>query len=804
MKSSRTMNRVGNVVKRYPVAVVTTILIVTLLFIFPMMNIEADPSTSAFAPDHEVPRAEETIRRDFSDPVQKVYTVVEARGDNVLSRECLIEISRIEDSIRSDVDVGRFLIGDPSNVTSIADAVGRTLELMFGTDMEEASGSQLDEAINISLHVPELKALISKDLTSESGGFRAKAAMIVVQLNNTLISSLGPENEEGQLAVKYAVLGNDLKETRVGVLAGFETEMEEGMADGLTLLPISLALIVTVLFFSLRRRILDVLISVIGIPMVFLWMFGITGLIGLKMTMLSFFAPILILALGIDYAIHSLHRYREEREKGVEPGEAAETSITQIGAAILLATVTTAAAFFSNILSGLPAVRDFGLVIGIGIISAFVIMGIFVPALRSLVDRKIPVKGKKGSEPGKDNSRIQRITAIPSRGILRIAKMPLLVIPVVLVLTGGSVLGALQVGTEFSLGDVLQEDSQVFRAMDMMEEHFVRGNTEWAMILVEGEVADPEVLLALDETVGNMDDDEHLVAVEGELPVTYICQYVFEIMRNSTLRDDLEVSDENGDLVPDSPQGVVKVFDHLYEEGIGDVSPSDIQHLLHRSGDGDYDGTVIWLEASDSEGNEREVKEELEEDSLPLEILEDEGKINCVVTGEPIVIYTVLAAITQTMISSILICLSVCFVILLFAFRSIRFGIVTMIPVCLVTTWILGSMYLLGYDFNVVTILIGAISIGVGVDYSIHITHRYREERGNGKGPEDAIADTISSTGTALLGAAATTALGFAVLMFASFGAFVAFGILTSIMIIYSYIGAIFVLPMLLLLVDRT
>ena len=803
MKSSRVMNRVANVVRRYPVAVVTAILVITLLFIFPMMNIEADPSTSAFAPDHEVPRAGDTIRRDFSDPVQKVYTVVEARGDNVLSRECLIEIAKIEESIRSDRDVGRFLIEGPNNVTSIADAVGQTLDLMFGTGLEGASGSQLDEAINISLQVPQLRALMSRDLAKDGGRYRAKAAMIVVQLNNTLISSLGPENEEGQLAVKHAVLGNDLRETRVGVLAGFEAEMEEGMKGGLTLLPISLALIVVVLFFSLRRRVVDVLISVIGIPMVFLWMFGITGLIGLKMTMLSFFAPILILALGIDYAIHSLHRYREEREKGVEPGEAVETSITQIGAAILLATVTTAVAFFSNVLSGLLAVRDFGLVIGIGIISAFVIMGIFVPALRSLVDRKIPWKREKGRELGKEDPRIRRIAAIPSRGILRIAKMPFLVIPVVLILTGGSILGALQVGTEFSLGDVLQEDSQVWRAMDMMEEHFVRGNTEKAMILVEGEVADPEVLMALHETVGNMEGDEHLVAVGGELPVVYICQYVFEIMRNSTLRDDLGAVDGNGDLIPDSAQGVVKVFDHLYENGIGNISSDDIRHVLHRGPDGDYEGTVIWLEASDSEGKEKEVKEELEEDSLPLERLEDEGRINCVVTGEPIVIYTVLAAINQTMISSILICLSVCFIILLFAFRSIKFGIVTMVPVCLVTTWILGSMYLLGYDFNVVTILIGAISIGVGVDYSIHITHRYREERENGKGPEDAIADTISSTGTALLGAAATTALGFAVLMFASFGAFVAFGILTSIMIIYSYIGAIFVLPMLLLLVDR-
>ena len=199
----------------------------------------------------------------------------------------------------------------------------------------------------------------------------------------------------------------------------------------------------------------------------------------------------------------------------------------------------------------------------------------------------------------------------------------------------------------------------------------------------------------------------------------------------------------------------------------------------------------------------RAIKDELEEDALPLEALEDEGIINSVVTGEPVVIYTVMTAMIDSMLSSIMICLVVCFIILLIVFKSFRFGIVAMIPVCLVAIWILGTMFILGYSFNIITILIVAMTIGVGVDYSIHIIHRFREERTNGKKPGEAIENTLTHTGMALFGAAATTSLGFAVLAFASFKAFVAFGILTALMVVYSFAAAVIVLPVLLMLVDR-
>ena len=806
MTDIKIMERIGEIVEKHPKTVVGIILLITVLNIFPLMNLEMESDFSVFAPDHEVIKAEDTIDADFPDPVQRVYTIVVAKDGNILSQECLLEMLEIENNIRVDKDVQTFLIENPNNVTSIADAIDQTL-LFFGTTLESASESQLHDAIDQILQIPELKAMLSKDLKTENDDRRAKAAIIVTQLNNTL---LGPENEEGQLAVKDAILRTDLKETKIGVLAGSEEEIEEGMTDGLKLLPISFVLIVIVLYLSLRRG-SDVLLSILGIPIIFIWMFGICSAIGLKMTMISFFTPILILALGIDYAIHSLHRYQEERKKDVVPKAAAKLSITYVGGAIFLATVTTAAAFFSNILSSIPAIRDFGIVLGIGIISAFVIMGIFLPALRLLFDARVyrrkEVKEKNDEKMGvKERGELKQDKNHPlSRAILKINRKPLLVILIVLVLTIISLLGSLQVGTEFSPKDFIPEDSEALAAMDLMVEYFPQSGTETAEILVEGEVSNPEVLSALEQTVENMKDDKHVSNIGGEPQVAYICPYIREVMENLTLIGELNIKDEDEDLIPDSKDDVVKVYDFLYENGISNATTIDIQHVLHRDSEGNYDKTLMWIDVVDYEemGNMKEIKDELEKDSLPLEVLENKGVINSVVTGEPLVRYTVMTAMTDSMLSSIAICFIICFIVLLLVFKSFRFGVVTMIPVCLVAIWVLGTMFALGYSFNIITILIVAITIGVGVDYSIHITHRYREERIKGKKPEEAVEKALSSTGMALFGAAATTSLGFSVLVFASMKAFAAFGILTALMVVYSFGAAVIVLPVLLMLIDR-
>ena len=125
----------------------------------------------------------------------------------------------------------------------------------------------------------------------------------------------------------------------------------------------------------------------------------------------------------------------------------------------------------------------------------------------------------------------------------------------------------------------------------------------------------------------------------------------------------------------------------------------------------------------------------------------------------------------------------------------------SVVPILLVLAWVLGTMVLLGYSYNVVTALITALSIGIGVDYTIHVTHRFLEEREHGSGDiTEAVAETMRTTGGALVGSALTTALGFCVLVFSPIAPMGQFGLLTAITVVYALIAAIGVLPPMLVI----
>jgi len=114
--------------------------------------------------------------------------------------------------------------------------------------------------------------------------------------------------------------------------------------------------------------------------------------------------------------------------------------------------------------------------------------------------------------------------------------------------------------------------------------------------------------------------------------------------------------------------------------------------------------------------------------------------------------------------------------------------------------WLLAPMHLIGFNFNFVTATIGAISIGVGIDYSIHMTERFREEMGRAAGREQALRQAAGS-GVALLASAVSSIVGFTIMAFAPMPVISTFGILTAIMIFPALAASLVVLPSLLLLV---
>jgi predicted RND superfamily exporter protein len=112
-------------------------------------------------------------------------------------------------------------------------------------------------------------------------------------------------------------------------------------------------------------------------------------------------------------------------------------------------------------------------------------------------------------------------------------------------------------------------------------------------------------------------------------------------------------------------------------------------------------------------------------------------------------------------------------------------------------------MYAFGFGLNFITATIAAVSIGIGIDYAIHMTQRFREELSRSRNKEEALRKAAAGTGIALIASAVSSIIGFGIMGFAPMPMFSSYGILTATMILMAAVASLLVLPSLLLLVTR-
>ena len=153
--------------------------------------------------------------------------------------------------------------------------------------------------------------------------------------------------------------------------------------------------------------------------------------------------------------------------------------------------------------------------------------------------------------------------------------------------------------------------------------------------------------------------------------------------------------------------------------------------------------------------------------------------------------------------SSTAISFIVSFVVLFLLTRRPVPALVVLTPVVLATLWVVGSMVVLSLKWNVLTVMVTALSLGIGIDYVIHMWRRFEAEREKRDDVWEALEETISTTGVALVLSAGTTALGFLVLLFSPMPVVQQFGLVTALTVTYSLVLSIVVLPVLLLMSEN-
>ena len=838
-------NIAGNVNKN-PKTIVGVVLFITFLMIAQLALNPQDGtiSQSSFLPDNEVISALNDIGDKFSTEYP-VDTLIYSNDNDILTSEVFVEIIEIEiafaensliannsmnpqnpsnDMVSLPNYLAPFVEGDASDLSSLKNIYSNK------TDRE------IKDAFNAATQNPLLAGAVTNILGEYDGNESAKATKITVNFDNS--------NREGETTgdafdrmvsvelemndVINKMKFQDIEPHALGQ-AVLDNEINDASNESTSQLLILVVVLVIGVLFATFRSPLDVTLTMAALLLAIIWSNGFASFLDFEPSFFAIIVPILLVGLGVDYGIHLIMRYREDLIEDWDIKKASSSSIMYVGSALLLATTTTMVGFLSNVTSDITPIREFGIQVALGVLSAFVIFVTFIPACRVLVDTWYQNKGtkplsekniklmkeKKGENIEDTNSSLNYFMDIGAKVSLKNPEKVLAVVAVITLLAGVTATG---ISTEFDFNDFLPEEVEITQHFHYLQDEFSTSN-EFSFIYISGSVATFDVFNEMNNTQYELADGDKWVNTDQSAmfsPINGMRDLANDNSEinpfdfyNSTFEELFNSRDENGDLVPDTDEDVRYLLDWIMI-GEGKTIPNMVSNFIYYDEEeNDYTVAYILVNTKSKNAYFEEVVNELVKDTMSLESLEKEGKVDSVVvTGPPAIFDVVIKTINETMIGSIAYTILLSFIILTAVFWYTNgqplLGIISMLPVLLVLVWILGTMVTIGYTLNVMTILIGALTVGLGVTYAIHISHRFIEEMEHHHSLDKAINNTVKNTGSALFGAAMTTVLGFGVLFFAILPPMKQFGTMTALTILYSFLSSVWVLPSMLVIWARS
>ncbi len=826
--------------QRLPWVVVLSTLALTGLLGSFAGQVEIASGNEGFAPDSAEISAQERIGDKFGaeGSGSTIQVLVREPAGDVITLEGLETALAVEDAIRSS-EVGAVLSESAqqpgvvhylSGVVGAMQAQGLTLAQMTDEMVKQFYTSSFDPDNAPPEQVSFLSRLVSEDFDRSSTS--ASSGMVLAFVSSypgaTAEESFNNQVEtESHLADDLAVIetGLEIRPFSFGLLLtgvdDFTTEVGELFALAFAVILVILASVYWLSpgeegswFASVRRTVTDVLLTLLTIVMAIAIMQGVGYLLEQAGIIDAFSAPtqivpILLIGLGVDYAIHLTSRYREEVGGGRTVDRAMSAAVNSVGIALLLATITTVIGFLTNIFNPVPALKDFGILAAVGIVVAFLLMLTFVPALRLLLDRRAE---RNGSLPVRSlESHGDRILPRLMEKLALLAKHA--AVPTLLV---ASILGAAgfygftQLETRFSFTDFLPDDSEYVATLDILAEEFNGGFGEQTQVLVEASAEQSidagvhNALVEANADLASLDDVATFMSAQGEFPdasspIALLGQLLSggpEATPPPALLTAAQQVGLDEDLMVPGDVDVAPLYEAMLL-----VDPERASGVIAMEG-GEIDA-LLWDITTSAGEDVGDLRDGIATVFQPV----DQLGASAIATSDNIIGDVVVNELTASQASSLFITIAVAALVLMVSFylesRRWFLGIITITPVALVVLWTYGLMFATGIPFGPVTATIAALSIGIGVPFTIHIARRFQEDRRVNRDVDTAMKLTMRHTGGALAGSAFTTMAGFGVLTTSSLVPFRQMGQVTVYAIGLSLLAAVLVLPSLLALWDR-
>ncbi|HKL28449.1 MAG TPA: MMPL family transporter [Natrialbaceae archaeon] len=759
---------------------------------------------------------QEQYGNDSGSGTERTFAIVYVHDENrnVLSKSSLLAELRFQREVQENESLSAALHDDGilglSNLVAsrVADEGNPDLDAQIRA-LEDASQTQVERLVEQTLaNDPRARRFLPAD--HDPARTTASDRRLLIALNGGVsedtrsqATAVVYERAERRSDAGYFTLGEH-------AIADFQDHSVRNLIE--LVLPLALLLILFVLAFS-YRDLVDIVVGMTGVVLSVLWMLGLLGWLGVAAGTIVIVPIVLITGLSIDFGFHVFNRYREQRDENDPIRASMSRGVRLVATALLLVTITAAIGFLANLANPLPIIRNLGVSITLGVVSALVIFTTVVPALKIGIDGLLERFGRDRHKAALGRGRY--LEPVLSRTVpLAKRAAPIVVLVAILVGAAGGVAwtaleeesyqqsGADVAEWKQELPDPIGWDVHEFREQqDHVDEVYQPASADAGIqsrILLEGDVTADSTLERVHDGSAEISETGVLVDQPGtrtvRSPVTAMRAVA---SRNETFAAAFQRSDTDGNGVPDS--NLETLYDRLYA-----ADEATASRVVERT-DGKYRSILVTFSLDADYADAEEVVPKL---VAGAETMAGDGNgREATVAGS----LAVNEAILEELVDGILLTMVIALIAILLAMVAVfklthdsaSLGVVVAIPIALVLGMVIGGMYLLDIPLTLLTALLISLVIGLGIDYNIHVGDRFADELRAGKSPVAALEDAVTGTGGALLGSTLTSAGAFATIVLVPSAQLQSFGRIVVLALVTAFLVSVLVLPSLLWLWAR-
>ena len=564
---------------------------------------------------------------------------------------------------------------------------------------------------------------------------------------------------------------------------------------------IFLAVLLIAIFYRPRWVIVSFLCSLVSIT----FMAGYLGLVQWRVTVVSANFVALLLIFSLSLTVHLIVRYQELHLQHPKSGQEwlIRTTIGDKFRPCLYTVLTTMVGFGSLLFSGIRPVIDFGWMMVMGMLVILIASFLIFPSFLMLFTP---------GEPQRRRDYTGRITGFFATLVERARLAVLLTFGVIVMLSIGGIM-ALEVENRFI--DYFKESTEIYQGMQVIDRKL--GGTTPLDIILDADASffdeqEEDVLASegLGDEFGDFEDEfldefELDAAGSGDLGATSYWYNTFRLNRVEQVHDYLESLPEIGKVLSmatavqtlqvlnqDETPGTF-FLSILYKRLPVEIKESLFDPYMSR------DGNQVRLSARVFETDQGLRRKELL-DKIERELIEVQGfhPDQVHVTGMLVLYNNMLQSLFRSQTLTIVAVFLGILAMFLVLFRSLKIAFIAMLPGMLAAGVVLGAMGWFGITLDIMTITIAAISIGVGVDHSIHYVHRFRAELEVDGDYMAAIRRCHGSIGRAIYYTSIIIIAGFSILALSNFIPTIYFGLFTGFAMAVALIANLTLLPVLL------